>query len=113
MLKAPADGLYLKNNECKEICNLIFGDIRDVEYNALKEKILKSQQQVVKYAKIISDLRIKLEEKEKELISVYDSIDNLNQEIGKSLLIKYKSPIIKNSSKYSGESTGSSINPNP
>ena len=110
MLRVSSDGIYLKPHECKEICSIIFGDIRDVEHNALKEKIMKTQKQIVKYSKTIFELRVKLEEKEKELISVYDDIDRINQEMSTCLLTKYKSPISTTNFKFSGESTCASIN---
>lgn len=112
MLKAPAEGIYLKQTECKEICSLIFGDVRDVEHNALKEKVMKSQQQIVKYAKNIHELHAKLEDKEKELIRVYDNIDKINEEISKSLVQKYKSPKSKLQLDSRGDSTCASININ-
>ena len=112
MMRHPPDGIYLKENECKEICSLLIGNIRDVEVNILKDKFMKSQQVIVKYGKTILELRHKLEAKQKELDMIYDNIDELNFEISKSLVFKYKSPIEEKKNKFSVESTCNSINLN-
>lgn len=85
MMRSPPDGVYLKQSECQEICSLLIGDIRDVEYNCLKEKLMNCQQKIVKYSKIIHESRVRIEEREKELEDLYDHIDLLNDEIKNSV----------------------------
>lgn len=81
MMRCPPDGVYLKQSECQEICSLLIGDIRDIEYNCIKEKLMNSQQKIVKYSKIIHENQVRIEEREKELEDLYDHIDLLNDEI--------------------------------
>ena len=107
MMRAPQDGVYLKQYECKEICSLLVGDVRDVEFSTLKQKLMDSQQKVVQYSKIIFENRVKLEEKEKELEELYDHIDLLNEEVRKSIR-GYRD--IR--SKISADSTSASVNMN-
>jgi hypothetical protein len=106
MMRAPSEGVYLKQSECKEICGLLVGDIRDEEYSSLKQKLLDSQQKLVQYSKIILENRVRIEEREKELEELYDQVDILNEEIKKSICGS------RNRSKISGGSTSASINLN-
>jgi hypothetical protein len=107
IIKVPIEGLYLKQSECKEISSLIIGNVRDPECTTLKEKLRKSQQQTENYSKTILELHVKLEAKEKEIIYLYDEIDNLNEQICKTLAFKCKNPI---KGKFSVESTCTSVN---
>jgi hypothetical protein len=110
MIRAPIGGIYLKQSECKEISSLLIGDLRDVENNALKEKLMKSQQQIVKYAKAIQDFREKLEQKQKDVEYLHENIDLLNSELSKYLIPRTNTHVKTLSAKFSGESTIASIN---